>query len=46
MTDLPKIFVTVSKPRVVRKVATKAFWRNVAFWRRLVGPRLVIMWPS
>ena len=40
--DSPRIYLTVSKPREVRKVVMKAFWRNVALWRRLVVPRLVI----
>ena len=44
MSNSPRIFLTVSKPRQVRKVVMKAFCRNVAFCRRLVGmgPRLVI----
>ena len=42
IADSPRIYLSVSKPRVVRKVVMKAFWRNVAFWRRLVVPRLVI----
>ena len=45
MSDSPRIYLSVSKPREVRKVVMKALWRNVAFWRRLVVPRLVITPP-
>ena len=43
--DSPRIYLSVSKPREVRKVVMKAFWRNVALWRRPVVPRLVITPP-
>ena len=45
IADSPRIYLTVSKPREVRKVVMKAFWRKVAFCRRLVVPRLVITPP-
>ena len=36
----PRIFLIVVAPREARKVAMKAFCKNVTFWNSLVGSRL------